>query len=1264
MNEMSRAYRQASVQVRTLAERNNVALTGRDIDKVVRSYGLRNDPSLINGDSVKYAHQTLARMEQELESGEMLLRCQKQSEYSFRSAATHATTDDVERLQRFARMHSNAELSSTQAEAILRSHKDLLQQPSSKIDHAITDFKTANNSKFIAARSSRGIMAASKAVAKTAALGMSMAQTSNDENGSGLDTRGAFGEGRDIFNESRKLAYRKRLEAEKGLDYVKNPKSTGRNLGRRSPRQNKIVGTTGRNAAKTTKTRAAFSKAKVKWNPYVRTAAERSAGLRRGAAVSNMISKKKAKDAAIEGAKQGTKAAMSKWTEGKAVGVAAKFFLALFLACALVTVIFAVILIVVIIVTETYAAQNLLTGDWYDSNAYKSKNFVEITQDLQRKYYDDCLMIAYEVGADTPKPEDVRINWKEVYSLWAAIVRYRAGNKKMQTIHKDGDTEVTGYSLNSPVYNLKSGDQDRVMFNSGDDYLQDFYLAFYSMYYDLKASDYHGNPLVYDVIDNEWYYPYYPDIGEVGTGVNYEAFNETNGYPLKGKNTGNIICTTADYRLLYREKNQWKIETHGRYYFAYATDVGTGTDGDGFFNRGRPKVTCKWTDVEEKFEPPETDADIYFDITWHGSDGESLPENGYRVDFAGSGWYSFTCNESAGGYWTLDAIYQKSGDGTRHRVSDTSDRIAICKALGKNIRLYAHTLYCGSCKNGTAHTHKFSNVSVGSYKDLFWKPDPVIITYQDVTLQYPSPTAITGLDALHQVYDRVYNKDYGFNGSKGTPYYLGLTFFLGGSHVVGDDIAVEMGTLYTSTSGINIDGVHEGILVVLDQIFDRAAYYPWASWGYYPRWASGAPESLYAYGLPGAKSGSRDYYDTIKSNLNQIQNSENSSYGATLPADSYLFASFEADTSKYINTYAVGDRDPEKKQYSSFNDLFGTSVVNVQYCFPFCVRYKPCTGVGSLNAGSSWEKDALYGSVDGAWDCISFSWYDMHPHWTSTTYLLYRYFASEQHMSPPAVCGILGALELETNFSASGYKSLTKDNNGCYALGLLQWNEGIKAGTSLATRPYGDHSTEWNGDKGHTNLYNNTLCSWCASHNLNWKNAGAQLKFITECCTNGGPAGDYRDGVKWCQTIPLTMAGSFGSNVHYSAYTNSDGNPTFSEADSAATYEACFWWGVYVEKGVEQIGGTCNDSWHRAGYGANGSYYDPSLLFDIESHRAYNNYGQYAYTYYSEKYPYWTGLNIDKQRMVAAHIFLRYIAASDPSYYSVAYYDPDVWGEV
>ena len=108
-----------------------------------------------------------------------------------------------------------------------------------------------------------------QAVAKTAALGMSMAQASNDDNGSGLDTRGAFGEGRDIFNESRKLAYRKRLEAEKGRDYVKNPKSTGRNLGRRSPRQNKIVGTTGRNAAKTTKTRAAFSKAKVKWNPYV-----------------------------------------------------------------------------------------------------------------------------------------------------------------------------------------------------------------------------------------------------------------------------------------------------------------------------------------------------------------------------------------------------------------------------------------------------------------------------------------------------------------------------------------------------------------------------------------------------------------------------------------------------------------------------------------------------------------------------------------------------------------------------------------------------------------------------------------------------------------------------------------------------------------------------------------------------------------------------------------------------------------------------------
>ena len=174
---------------------------------------------------------------------------------------------------------------------------------------------------------------------------------------------------------------------------------------------------------------------------------------------------------------------------------------------------------------------------------------------------------------------------------------------------------------------------------------------------------------------------------------------------------------------------------------------------------------------------------------------------------------------------------------------------------------------------------------------------------------------------------------------------------------------------------------------------------------------------------------------------------------------------------------------------------------------------------------------------------------------------------------------------------------------------------------------------------------------------MDWRNAGAQLQYLSDCCINGDSAGtgEYPTGVYCCQMIQHTYNGEFGAEswLKESAYTNASGNPTFSSADLAGAYESCYYWGVLVERGVEQIGGTYWDDWVRSGYG------DTSRIFGFEPFIAHkrDNESIHRYEYYSDSNPYWSGVNADKQRMAAAHVFLRYVAASDPNYYSVAYYE-------
>lgn len=1218
-NEISRAYREASVQVRTTAEKHGVALSGRDVDKVVRSYGLERQPANVSGEKIVRAHDSLNRLNTEKDSGELLVRCQKQASVSGRSSISRTTADDIDRLQRFSRMYNRKELTAVEAEAILRSHHDLLSQPSSKISSAIVNY-----------RSAQAFKTGSKAFLRTATLAAGMARAANSDESSGFDSQGVTAQGYDFLRKQRtgqwkKVALEKaRLEAKEQAALEASAKSTGRTVAHTSPRQHSAPTSSGRGVSKVTKTRASFSKNVAKKQSHVMTSAERSYKLRRGNAVSRLVGKKKAKEAAAKAAKDSAKATLEKWAEGSSATSSIRLIAIAFGGLALVTLIVAVIAAVMTVFMGVAMAQrNNLFGDWYDSNAYKTKNFVEVTQDLQKKYYDDCIALSYEVGADAPKPEDVRINWKDVYSLWSVIVRYRAGNDRMSSVYDVEGSQVTGYSSSSPVFQLTNSN-DPMFSGPGDDYLQDFYLAFYSMYYDLKAVDGRGNPILVNVAKNERYYPYYPQK-DGGTGYDYSYFSSVNGFPLMGNTSKSVV----NHVLEHNADGTWHIKDSA-YKFIYATDRGSAEE-NGYFNRGKPRVGVTFESKEDVFNYPDSKADVYFTVTW----------TGYRLD-CGS---DISLNFSSGDYdgaWKLTTVVQASNDGTNHTVSG-SDRETIRKALGTDVDLSSYALKnyasgtspqsCSLCASASKkHSHIYYGIKVGQYKDLYYHKDPIKVSYQNAKLVFPSPTAQDGLKALHDVYDRVFMKGYGYNGSSYTAYTQGRSFFLGGHWTVSDDTIIEAGT--TVKSG----DAHEGILIVLNQIFDRSTYYPWGGATQYPRWKAGYPSTLFAYGLPLAKSGggSHDIYDNIRTSLGYIRGSVSSIYAGTLPADNYLCASFDKTSNSNVNPYAVNTFSKDKTAYNSVIDMMGASISYVQICFPFRVRYQPAVGT---SPGSDWEDGDLSGSLDKAWDVLHFSWGNVRCTWNSTTYLLYRYFMAEQSMCPAAVCGILGALQYETNFSKDGYGIVPPiDNNYAYALGLLQWNQGIKP------------------EPNNTNLYKNRLCSWCAEHNLNWRNAGAQLQYLTDCCTNGDSAGtgNYPVGVYKCQMLEMTFSGSFGSLCYESGYTNEYGFPTFSSADCAGAYESCFYWGVWIEGGVEQWGGTYFDSIQRPGYGP--SFTDktnPVLLWDLEAYIARDkNTGAEKY---SEK-----KLNIEKQRMVAAHVFLRYVAASDPNYYSVAYYDGDL----
>lgn len=1206
--DSSRAYREASVRVRTVAEEHGVSLSDRDVTKVVRRYGIRKNA----GDSVSSARTgsdvysetnfralsndtdlILERIERDAGNGELLARCRAQE---IRTLNTSARYDDIDRLQRFARIHNKTELTSAQAEAILKSHKGLMDRSPAQISDAITKHQAGSVFK-----------AGGKNALRIATVVTGIVKAANDEEGSGVDTKGTSSAASDAAREKyrekskiRKIEEKraaKKAEAKEQLDKLNaesnahSPKSTGR-MGSDSikktpsPRQNKAVGKNARNAANVTKTRSVFGAEDVKAVQEARAAQQTKnvQALRRKRTVKNLIGKRKAREKAAEGAKEGLKAALSKFAEGSSASsssssliAGAKFVLIAVIAVVLIQVILVCAIAMFIVVIVSNNGQ----GDWYDPQLCARTDFVEVTQDLQRKYYDDCLMLAYRYGADTPTYEDVEINWDEVYALWSVLVKYRSGNKNMEKVFSSGSGKATGYSEGAAVFDLKVN--PTMLFDSSNQaYLQDFYLAFYSMYYDMKALDDHGNPIVINIVNDERYVPYYPSTD--GNQKDYKFFNSSNGYPLVGE-----ISKKVEKDLIYLNADgEWCISDayKDRCFFAFASTRGSGTDGtaDGCFNRGLPKVKIVSESVTQTYTPDAKDVDVkvWYCLDWDGN-GNCKPTTGAVYNaFSGDDWsYDVYNGNTWEGTWSIDYV-QKEIDGEFYDVSGEEADDAV-DATGGYIYFGSGIVSemregCSICNAGytfgaaVEHYHHGYWLYAGTISETR-QDDDVEVDVTDTRMILPNPTAIDGLDALHDVYDELK-----FYDVRTGPYNLA------GHHTLSGQRVIEAGTKAKSSA----------IAVVLNQIFDRSEMMPWDTKE--SRWSSGAPSDLFAFGLPEASSGSHDCYGSISSSLNGIRASMLTN-GYSLPNQSALHA-------------AIDSGSDGKLGYSNIYEMMLASVDNAQYTFPFYVTRSRWDPNESYRRGDIIEDDS------DAYNVLSFSRGKQKISWTSTTYLMYRYLIAEQELSSPAACGVLGALQLETSFSTYGYKAIDPaDNNGCYALGLLQWNDG---------------STEWRAD--HTNLYEQVLAKWCLANGYNWQNAGAQLRYLDFCFAGGGGAtGNYPAGIQGCKNVGSLP---FPSTVSDSGYYTNSNMPTYSAVDSAACYEACWYWGVKIEIGVEQVGGTFNDSIFRSGYGP------VENVFGLDG-GAHTTGG----VSYHEPEP-----NMEKQRMVASQMFLRYIAGSDPNY--------------
>lgn len=1066
------AYNKAMHDINVTADKADISLSYKQKVEILESYGIRK-PEL-SGLDAKALRDTVESNLASIRSGsnrmasdlagkadsngsvlDNLGNGRRRQEASLRQmVAASKANDDAAKLQALARQHK-IKLSRAEAKLLLKKNPKILDM---KPEKALSVIKTSKSKVIKAAKAGKAIGARAATYGFGLASRVANSVDSDDVGINGQDAGAAGINAKEAFD---KLTEKKRIMDAEKRQIDKEAKEAQRRLRRKQKAEQRVrdssnkdlsqrakkghtkqVKTAAKNAKKQAKNAAAESmKAKQRADSVRRLVAQKKTAAKAAAAVKEAIAK--VVSAIIT-------AITSVVTSSVAIAVIAIFFILILI----------VILVTVIVTVITALLYSPPMGDWYDPQTVKYVDFVDATQDMQTKYYDDCLMLAYRYGTDAPTPEECAIDWGEVYTLWAAIVNYRSENDLMSTPITETveGTEYTFCSYDVGGMFLVADDTNASLFlpdgEGADDYIQDLYLAFYFMYYDLRGMDEAGNPFLTDISNGDRYVPNYESDGTVG-GHNFSSFSEESGYPMRNVRTDEIVTN-----MIYLDENDmWAINTtdYPNMYFSFGSSDSTGgTDGGaGYICRGYPLMNTTTSTFSDSWSTASSYEPIYANFSYQGT---CFPANiGYQT-FSGLN----VRNEDG---WTVTALYDQYGNDCSDRIGEialtTSDFAyhpdAISSGMtGAQYIASVHANCASLTGHGRAGTHQhiFSGLQIGSYYVAGEEGD---VSYDYSEISFTHLGAQDGLARMHEAYLACYEEYYA------THTGLDRTFDSTMAYVISSENR-------TAVEGVSTGHDYDEMLIILNQIFDRNNYYPWT--------AAGATDGYGYYVRQGYSSlpGTKDTWDCYLDISADIETALNSKYyptdyngngylrpnGAALwlppvsdgPIPLINFRSeeqcqlwFEVQCGEATGYYWID---------SLQNDIIA-SIIYSEDCWPFKVYD---TGdyewiQGDLNS---------YIGSGGKWNNIS--------------YLMYRWLTCEKGLTPQSAAGCLGALYHETNFNSSYSTIPTEpDSNGCWAIGLLQWNAGI----------------EFRSDA--SNFYENPIIEWCISKGYDWTNAGAQLRY-------------------------------------------------------------------------------------------------------------------------------------------------------------------------
>ena len=1081
--ERERLYNEAARQMSSMSERAGVSLTLKQQNSILEQFGAKKTD--ISGMDARAARQALENDIKNLHYSQGNMRDlagdfgkKEQLEAWTRVATVKRTSnDEAALLQRFAQQH-NIRMSRAEAKLILEHHPKILSQ---KPAEALKIIQHSKSKVFQAAKAGRAI--GTRALAFSVGLGARVAgSVDSEDTGLGKEDAGAAGKSlkdavKKASEKSKLMAQEQRLikqDAARARYRMNHTYQYGKKKGQVKPRiderwetrMNKVRQIGNKDISlRTKKTQAQKMRAKANGKRMRSAAAERMRQKQRADTIRRLVAKNKAKAKAAKAAAEAIKKAVTAVVSAISSAISSTVAIAV---VAVIGIILLVILLVVMIVTIVSA---LLTsppiGDWYDPQAIKYESFVEATQDMQAKYYDDCLMMAYAMGTDIPSYADVQIDWGEVYTLWAGIVSYRSQNQMMNTNISD-DSSVTLTPYYSGGMYVVADDTDASLFkldgDGADDYVQDLYLAFYLMYYDMKSMDDRGNPILVDVTTGHRFLPYYPNDGSAG-GYDFSYYCEDNGYPMKDASNGDIITNAVEKD----DNGIWQINTssYPNLYWAWASSNSTGglDGGAGYLCRGYPLLSVS----DESFSttnPGWTEYHyLYGDVSWYGN---VYPQSSFPYSGIGT-TLTFSAFNTRNSGWCIKSLYDSDGDDASGKLGYAKLNTASFGQLNGGASNYTKGLevlqspgsYGSWSGNNYMGTYTFNGVYLGYWTE-YHSGSTISYDYQEIT--YSHRTALEALTYLHNIYTACYSDYYSTHSGTSRCFNQKQAYIVDSTN----RIAVE-----AALTGHDYDAP----LLILNQIFDRNEYYPWSDMAYMGSYMQPAYYERMGYGeLPGAAD-TWDCYSDIYASVSYAHNQKKATAytypnGATLWMPPMYATDYPSEGSSGYESahpiplihWATDAQYWFDYQYYGSDDIADNiydSVHKSQAQWPFKVNFSPADGYDWVSGNYCMTELGGGGT------------------WNANAYFMYRWLTCEHGLTPQTASGVMAALYHETGFVSASTHG--EDSNHCWAVGLMQWN---------------DCSTRYTSDE--SNLYDCQIIQWCMSHDYDWKAAGAQLRFADD----------------------------------------------------------------------------------------------------------------------------------------------------------------------